>query len=129
MAGGVPSTALACVSSLDDLTSALPINLFCALGDINRVALVAWLARERGARTVSESAASGCCSVDFSVVSRHLKTLREAGVIEADRQGREVYYRLSARTLAATLRKIADVLDACCGPFPDDAERPNPRKD
>ncbi len=111
------------------LTSALPIDLFRALGDINRVALVAWLARERGARTVSEIAASGCCSVDFSVVSRHLKTLRDAGIIEADRQGREVYYRLSGRTLAATLRKIADVLDACCPPAPGGGEAPNPRKD
>jgi len=111
------------------LTSALPIDLFRALGDVNRVALVAWLARERGARTVSEIAASGCCSVDFSVVSRHLKTLRDAGIVLADRQGREVHYQLSARTLAASLRKIADVLDTCCAPPPGDAERPDPRKD
>ncbi len=98
------------------------------MGDINRVALVAWLARERGARTVSEIAASGCCSVDPRLSSCHLKTLRDAGIIEADRQGREVY-RLSGRTLAATLRKIADVLDACCPPSAGDAEGPNPRKD
>jgi DNA-binding transcriptional ArsR family regulator len=94
--------------------AALPIELFRALGDPNRVALVAWLARQREAKTVSEIVDSGCCAVDFSVISRHLHTLRDAGAVEAEKSGREVRYRLGAAALAQTLRNIADLLDRCC---------------
>src|SRR2546423_7558756 len=83
------------------------IELFRALGDPSRVALVAWLARQRVPRTVSEIVDSGCCPVDFSVVSRHLRTLREAEVVVAERTGREVRYRLAAASLAQTPRHIA----------------------
>jgi DNA-binding transcriptional ArsR family regulator len=94
--------------------AALPVDLFRALGDPNRVALVAWLARQRGAKTVSEIVASECCPVDFSVVSRHLHTLRDARVVEAERSGREVRYRLGVASLAQTLRHLADLLERCC---------------
>ena len=96
------------------VTDALPIALFRALADPNRIALIAWLARQRGPKTVSEIVESGCCQVDFSVVSRHLRMLREVGALAAERQGREVRYQLSAASLAKTLRQIADVLDTCC---------------
>jgi ArsR family transcriptional regulator len=96
------------------VAGALPIALFRALGDPNRIALVAWLARQGRAKTVSEIVDSGCCPVDFSVVSRHLRQLRDAGVVAAERRGREVRYQLVTTSLAQTLRRIADVLDACC---------------
>ena len=35
--------------------------------------------------TVTEAA--GCCPVDLSVVSRHLATLKEAGILQADLNG------------------------------------------
>ena len=92
----------------------LPLELFRALCDPNRIALVAWLARQKGARTVSEIVDSGVCPVDFSVISRHLHVLRDAGVVTAERVGREVRYQLGAAALARTLRQIADVLDSCC---------------
>ena len=94
--------------------AALPIPLFRALADPNRVALIAWLARQRGPKTVSEIVASGCCPVDFSVVSRHLQTLRDAGAVEAERSGREVRYRLGVTSLVHTLRHLADLLERCC---------------
>jgi len=96
------------------VTDALPLGLFRALSDPNRIALIAWLARQRSPKTVSEIVESGCCPVDFSVVSRHLRMLREAGAVSAERRGREVYYQLGAASLARTLRSIADVLDHCC---------------
>lgn len=55
-----------------------------------------------------------CCSVDLSVVSRHLRTLRDAGVVAAERHGREVHYRVQARELATLLRNLASALEACC---------------
>ena len=47
-----------------------------------------------------------------SVVSRHLTVLRNAGVVEADRRGRQVDYRLRHRQVAATLRGLAEAVEA-----------------
>ncbi len=55
-----------------------------------------------------------CCPIDMSVVSRHLATLRAAGVVEAHRSGKEVHYELSTSALAKTLRLIADAIETCC---------------
>lgn len=89
--------------------------MFKALGDPNRIALVAWLAGQREPRTVSEIVASECCPVNFSVVSRHLRTLHVAGVVDAERTGREVRYSLGAARLAGILRTLANLLESCCG--------------
>ncbi len=101
---------------IGQLAQALPLGMFRSLADPNRIAIVAWLARERAPRTVSEVVGSGCCPVDFSVVSRHLRVLKDAGVVTAERDGREVRYQLAAASLARTLRNLADLLDSCCTP-------------
>lgn len=88
--------------------------LFRALGDPNRIAILVALADGRRERTVSELA--GCCPVDLSVVSRHLRTLREAEVVEARKQGKEVRYRVRFEALVALLRNLADALEGCCPP-------------
>jgi ArsR family transcriptional regulator len=99
--------------TLDDL---LDTDLFKALGDPNRAALVAHLGAS-GPSTVSEAAR--CCPVDLSVASRHLAILREAGVVRAERKGREVHYSVPHRALANTLRSLAEALEACCAPGDD----------
>jgi len=86
-------------------------GLWKALCDPNRVAILGFLARNPGPRTVTEVADSGCLKVDLSVVSRHLATLRDAGVVVAERHGREVQYTLQVRPLVATLRALADALE------------------
>lgn len=97
-------------------------ELFRALGDVNRIELVLRLANAGGALTVSELGT--CCGVHLSGVSRHLRILREAGIITAERRGREVLYRLEAATLAATLRSLAEALECCpagcCSPNPEE---------
>ena len=100
------------------VAAGLPLAMFKALGDPNRISLIAWLAAQRGPRTVSEIVESGCCPVDFSVVSRHLRTLHAAGVVDAERSGREVRYRLATTRIAGVLRQIADLLESCCAPAP-----------
>ncbi len=40
--------------------------------------------------------------------------LRDAGIVEATRRGKEVYHRVRYRALAATLRAGADAIEACC---------------
>jgi ArsR family transcriptional regulator, arsenate/arsenite/antimonite-responsive transcriptional repressor len=102
-----------------DVGESLPMDLFKALGDTTRIALVAWLATQKEPRTVTEIASGGCCAVDLSVVSRHLAVLRDAGVLEAEKRGREVLYRLRARSLATALRRMADALESCCSSHPE----------
>jgi DNA-binding transcriptional ArsR family regulator len=85
---------------------------FKALSDPNRVTLLRELAARGGSCTVTEVAV--CCPVDISVVSRHLSTLRKAGILQAHKVGREVRYTVNARALVATLREMADTIEASC---------------
>ncbi|MHC4813861.1 MAG: ArsR/SmtB family transcription factor [Planctomycetota bacterium] len=86
-------------------------DVFRALGDPSRIALVARLAA--AGKPVGVSALSECCGVHLSGVSRHLATLRDAGLIAAERRGREVLYRLEIERVTSTLRGLADALDDC----------------
>ena len=87
-------------------------RLFKALGDRNRVELLIRLASGCGPRSVSEVAAD--MPVDLSVVSRHLAQLRDAGIVAAERRGKEVVYTVKYPELARSLRALADALDSCC---------------
>jgi len=87
-------------------------GLFKALGDPNRVGILVALSDGGRERTVSDLAE--CCPVDLSVVSRHLRILREAGVVESRKQGKEVRYRVRFDAVVAMLRNLADALEACC---------------
>ena len=98
-----------CVASLDDH---LDPELFQALCDPVRLSLIAHLAASGRALTVTE--ASSCCGIHFSGVSRHLSVLKRAGVVRAEKQGREMFYRLEVKELTATLRGLADALENCC---------------
>lgn len=98
-----------CCSDIENL---FPTGFFKALGDPNRIALMARLAICCDSKTVSEL--SDCCPTDLSVVSRHLGTLREAGIVESEKRGREVFYRLRYDQLAKSLRQMADAIEECC---------------
>lgn len=96
----------------DALENTLRPELFKALCDPVRISIVANLAAREDESSVSDIAE--CCGIDFSGVSRHLKILRDAGVLSATREGRHVYYALDCAELATSLRGMADALDACC---------------
>ncbi len=89
-------------------------RLFKALADPCRISILAQVAECCGPMTVGEVAA--CCPVDLSVVSRHLAILREAGVVEAVKKGREVHYSVRIPALVDSLRRLADALETCCPP-------------
>ena len=93
------------------LAEELRPDLFKALCDPVRISIVATLAARSETSTVSDL--TSCCGIDFSGVSRHLKILREAGLVSATKRGREVRYQLNTDDLIATLRAIANALDAC----------------
>lgn len=93
------------------LEEVLAHQLFKALADPNRIRLILSLVERCRTCTVSELA--DCLTVDVSVVSRHLALLRAAGVLHAQKHGKQVLYTVQFDHLAETLRGIADAIDAC----------------
>lgn len=111
----MPDPGPACAPELAECLEAHLFKALCkALCDPTRIAIVVRLAEACEARTVSQIAAQS--PVDTSVVSRHLAMLREAGIVEAERRGKEVHYRVRHQTLAETLRTMAAALENCCPP-------------
>lgn len=95
-----------------DVSHLFEPRFFKALCDPNRLTLLARLAQCCEPHSVSEIAS--CCPVDISVVSRHLSILRDAGILQAEKRGKEVYYSVCYDKLVATLREIADAIEGCC---------------
>jgi DNA-binding transcriptional ArsR family regulator len=99
------------------------VRLLQALADPTRLAIVRELA---GASEVCACDFSSCCDVQQPTVSHHLKVLREAGVVESERRGTWVYYRL-ATAAAERLRGLAVELSGAPQLIPASAlRRPSP---
>ncbi len=109
----LPATPRAAGRITADLDRRLDARLFKALSDPTRLVLLACLAKCARPCTVTEVAE--CCSVDFSVVSRHLAALAEADVLDVRKVGREVHYSVPHERLADRWRALADAFTACCG--------------
>jgi ArsR family transcriptional regulator len=103
-----PRLAAGCSQPVDDL---LDPALFKVLGDPTRVRLLACIAKCGRACSVGEVAE--CCSVDLSVVSRHLQALARAGLVEPSRSGRTVSYAVRYAEVAAKFRALADAIQEC----------------
>ncbi len=94
-------------------TSAL--ECFKALGDPNRLSILRWMLAHEEACSVTEIAGKAL-ALDLSVVSRHLGTLRDAGLVKAERRGRQVFYKVDGAAIAKTLHTLAGTIEACCVP-------------
>ena len=80
------------------------VRLLQALADPTRLEIVRRLA------AVEELCAcdfTTCCGLSQPTVSHHLKVLREAGVVSAERRGTWVYYRLEPAAVARLGRLVA----------------------
>ena len=84
-------------------------DFFKALGEFNRLSLVYNLCQCESAQNAM--CLCDCCSVDASVVSRHLKTLAERGIVTFEKVGREKTYRLNREEVATQLRELADLIE------------------
>jgi ArsR family transcriptional regulator len=98
-----------CITALEEH---LRPELFKSLCDPTRLSIVAYLATQNSPVRVGSLAK--LYGIDFSGVSRHLKMLKEADVVTATKQGREVMYSLNSQDLIQTLRGFADAVEACC---------------
>ena len=78
---------------------------FGALGDPNRRAILTLLAE--GGRSVGELA--NALPISRPAVSRHLRLLREAGLVEEEPRGTQRIYRLQSDGLDAVRRYLEDV--------------------
>ncbi len=96
---------------IDALEKHLRPDLFRALCDPQRISLLSRLATADAPMTVTDAAS--CCGVHISGVSRHLSMLKNAGVVSASRDGRQVHYELEFDRLINTLRGLADALEEC----------------
>ena len=72
-----------------------------ALGEFNRLSLVYNLCRCESSQNAM--CLCDCCSVDASVVSRHLKLLAERDIVTFEKVGREKTYRLNRNKVATQL--------------------------
>lgn len=100
---------------MSDLDSKLGqcVELFKALGEANRARIIEYLGECRQEADSCVSEIKKCCSIDFSVVSRHLSQLKNAGVIEANKKGREVYYSLNAKELSQFFKELSNYFASC----------------
>jgi DNA-binding transcriptional ArsR family regulator len=71
------------------------VRLLAALADPTRLAIVRQLASET---EVCACDFTSCCEVGQPTVSHHLRVLREAGVVSAERRGQWIFYRLEPST-------------------------------
>ncbi|WP_448003702.1 ArsR/SmtB family transcription factor [Agromyces bauzanensis] len=78
------------------------------LGNPKRLELLDLLSQ--GARSVEDLAAAA--SVGMSTCSAHLQTLREAGLVEARREGKRIYYSLSGDDVVGLWEQLRRVAQA-----------------
>lgn len=82
--------------------------MFVALGDEHRQRIV--LMFEPGER-VNVGQIVAASTLSRSAVAHHLKVLREAGVLHAEKIGKEVWYRTDPRAVRAALTSVLDYLE------------------
>jgi ArsR family transcriptional regulator len=82
------------------------VQLLQALGHPTRLSIVRELT---GGGEVCACDFTSCCDVSQPTVSHHLRILKEAGVIEAERRGTWIYYRIVPAS-ADRLRALAGEL-------------------
>jgi DNA-binding transcriptional ArsR family regulator len=82
--------------------------LFRTLSETNRLRIINFIQDKK--RSVSEIV--GATGLSQPLVSHHLKILRESRILETDREGAFVYYRLRNKRLLDALGIFGEI--ACC---------------
>jgi ArsR family transcriptional regulator len=82
------------------------VSLLHALADPTRLAIVRQLAAE-GECCVCDMTV--CCNLTQPTVSHHLRVLREAGVVQAERRGTWAYYTLREEAVGELTRLLREL--------------------
>lgn len=95
----VPLTCCGLASARLDATEAQRLALmFKALGDPVRLQMAAMIAAQN---EICVCEITPAFELSSGTISHHLKTLREAGIVESERRGTFVYYRIQHDAVAA----------------------------
>ena len=81
--------------------------LFKALSDQTRLRMVQAMARSQ--QQLCECEIVPQFGLSQSTISYHLKVLREAGIVECEKQGLWTYCRVNPRALMAAVKTLADL--------------------
>jgi ArsR family transcriptional regulator len=105
-----------------ELTARQSQDLFAALGERLRLRLACCLLLAKNGLCVCEL--TDALAESQPNVSRHLKLMRSAGLVEERREGRWVYYLLRnvAHPFYESLRGCVETV-CCCGDIQDDLRR------
>ncbi|TDD87720.1 transcriptional regulator [Saccharopolyspora karakumensis] len=85
-------------------------KVFKAIGEPVRLRLLSLIASHAGGEACVCDL-TGAFELSGPTISHHLKVLREAGVIEGDRRGTWIYYRVKSDTLRLLSESLAPAQD------------------
>jgi len=88
-------------TALDEHTAAHVAELFRSFSDTSRVRIMSALVD--GEKNVNALAA--IVGISESAVSHHLRGLRQMGIVQARRDGKEVYYRIDDEHIIALFQQ------------------------
>ncbi len=84
------------------------VKILKSLSELNRLRIVLAI----GKSSISVSEIIHATQLPQTLVSFHLKTLRNAGVVKTRRNGPFIYYRLSSQNLIGILNELSRTTDA-----------------
>jgi ArsR family transcriptional regulator, arsenate/arsenite/antimonite-responsive transcriptional repressor len=96
--------------ALDQVAATQLANMFKALGDPVRLRLVSLIASHAGGEACVCDI-SGTVDLTQPTISHHLKVLRSAGLLDCERRGTWVYYRV----IPAALQQLSAILQIEAG--------------
>ena len=105
---------------LASISTVVNIEICRYSGDVDDVQILQAIAEPTRLAIVRQLASDGevcacdftdCCDVSQPTVSHHLKVLREAGVVGAERRGTWIYYRLEPKA-ASRVAALGHLLSA-----------------
>jgi DNA-binding transcriptional ArsR family regulator len=88
-------------STLDEHTAAHVAELFRAFSDTSRVRILSVLTEGE----VNVGALAKLVGISESAISHHLRNLRQMGLVQAHRNGKEVFYRVEDEHIMALFRE------------------------
>jgi ArsR family transcriptional regulator len=104
---GVEEEPLRETATASDSRLADAAAVFKALSDETRLRIVRTIASSR--QELCECNIVPLFGLSQSTISYHLKVLREAGIVECEKQGLWTYCRVNPRALMAAVKTLADL--------------------
>lgn len=89
------------------------VEFLTGIGDPARLEIL-YLLTKQGRLNVGHIA--GHFELSRPAISHHLKVLKNAGIVESQKVGQEVFYKLNHKNTAAKLRYLAEIVEGKAQP-------------